>query len=226
MSMMSPVPVRSLAAWIMTIALIAGCGTAPSPMPSTRPAATAGPTPSPTDFLPGAAAGLWRPAPLPVTPAFNAPLEAACREAEPEIDTLPTAVVDARGQGLATLVFADNTRGFTCRVALEAGDAAPDVQAVDVPPDPVGEEGIDILRYDLERATPGDTRTLMVGRVGSRGRAVLASFDDESEVRAAVGGGWYAMWWPSSTEAATVAAVNNAMVVIGDAVPSGPPSEP
>ena len=56
-------------------------------------------------------------------------------------------------------------------------------------------------------------------------RCVVAGFPDESEVEAAKGGGWWAMWWPGSETTITIAALNRQSLAIDSLAPDGPPSE-
>jgi hypothetical protein len=179
-------------------------------------------------FLAEAAAGSWRPAALPVTAGFLDRTEAACVAAEPELEGLPVSVRELRGEDHVALIFGEAggaPGSYLCRGSLEATTAAElDVVALGAPAEPVGDEELDLVRYESLTDDEGDTRIVAIGRVGRLVDRVVAGFPDESEVEAAKGGGWWAMWWPGSETTITIAAVNRQSLAIDSLAPDGSPT--
>jgi hypothetical protein len=141
-------------------------------------------------------------------------------------------VLDARGEGEITVVFADQKAAAVCHAKVaEDGSATADARQVRGYPDPAPaaqELGV----HDLEtiEATTG-SRTVLVGQVGADVARVAAQFDDATWSNATMAGGWYAMWWPGGNPVLTVAAVNRRSEAVdgfapgpspkGSAAPSG-----
>jgi hypothetical protein len=227
---------RALGVAALVVLLLMGCdgAAAPSSAAAGRPSGSAAsPTPpraaaSPTDFLQAAARGAWRPRALEPGDILLRRLEMACATAEPAADRLPVVLREVRGEGRATVIFGEadgDGPAFLCGGTLDATtEAEVDLVTLDAGPEPIPEEGIDIVRYEVVVDGSGDSRTVLVGRVGRAALRVLALFPDESEVEGIKGGGWYAMWWPGSVPTDVVAAVDRRHVVIGDIAPSTPPS--
>jgi hypothetical protein len=198
------------------VVVVAACTiatpTAPpnEPGPSTAPGvATPLATPDVTAVAEDAVFGQWRRAPAHPTPAIAQAAEAACRE-QGAVGTLPLVVLDARGEGEITVVFADPKAAALCHAKIaEDGSATADARKVRGYPDaaPASQKlGI----HDLESIddTTG-ARTVLVGRVGPDVARVAAQFDDATWSNATMAGGWYAMWWPGRDPVLTVAAVSS-----------------
>ncbi len=179
-----------------------------TPTPTTTPLAT----PRPTNQLESLSSGAWRPKPVTVHLADVGTLRGVCGSGAPAVREAELVLADVRGDRQLTLVFvtAAGDAAWVCR-----GTASGDVQvyAVEVPSQPVGDDGIDALLYRRLGDADG-TRTLLAGRVGPVARDVIAAFDDESYVWGAEGGGWYAMWWPGAAEAANVSSVDGRNLVL------------
>jgi hypothetical protein len=217
---------RALAVLIGAMAVVVGCGEATisgTPSPKATAAAPATPLPSPTDFFAEAAIGPWRPRPLPPPHGFADRVDVTCRAAEPAIGQRTRVVVDLRGKNRLLFIFADSSSAFACYAPADA-TLASDVTAfpLEVPPEPIGESAIDVVRYEIVQGEGEEAYSVLIGRVGLRAFRVLAGFADESEVEGAKGGGWYAMWWPGPTQFDGVAAVDQRNIVMGDA-PAVPP---
>jgi hypothetical protein len=196
-----------------------------TPTPSLSPIATTQETalPTPSDFLDVAARAPWRPDPLRPPTGFAPQADVLCRAAEPRIGEATRVLTDVRGEGRLVFVFADATAAFGCYAPIDANLAA-DVQAfpLDTPADPIAQGAIDIVLYEVAHGYDGAAFRVLMGRVGRDAVRVVSSFDDESEVEATKGGGWYAMWWLGPTEMATVAALDARSTVIS-AVPAPAP---
>jgi catechol 2,3-dioxygenase-like lactoylglutathione lyase family enzyme len=195
-----------------------GATTAPATRASGRP--TLAP-PDPSAVAEEAAFGTWRPAPITPTPALATKIEDACR-ADATVGDLPLRVLDARGLGLATLVFADADGAVLCRAAVDqpGGTVSVVVRAVAgsagaTPPED-GKLGIHDLEVVDETSTP---RVVLVGTVGDGTHGVGINHDDATWTKARMENGWYAVWWPLAKEAIGVAASNSRNIVIDSFAP-------
>jgi hypothetical protein len=219
---------RKVTTSLLALLVVAGCGGPDvNPSPTVPPASE---TPQPSDDV-AALTGPWRPAPVTIGEELEANLAAACiAEAEPDVgvavDTLPVALVDARGDGRATVILADDFAAVLCETLIAADglgvtvDPGP-ARLVPDAVDPVEGDQLRIISYTAidEASAP---RTQVIGRVGQQAFEVIASFDDESEVYAAKATGWFAAWWPGAVDAATIAAVDRQNLVIASApIPDG-----
>ena len=85
--------------------------------------------PGPTEVAFGQILGAWRPAPIRLGDPQIAVISDACaatareRLGEPEAN-LPTALVDARGENVATAILADDERAIECRVRIDSAGGA------------------------------------------------------------------------------------------------------
>ncbi|MEW6223853.1 MAG: hypothetical protein AB1627_04420 [Chloroflexota bacterium] len=215
------------AAIILAAALVlAGCGGEPATpgaptATATASTARASQPPDPSAAARDAAFGAWRRAPIRPTPEFAAAVETACR-AEPPVGALPLAVLDARGEGRATLVFDDGATAVVCRADVGAdGSAAVVARETDRAPDATPPPDRALGTYDLE-LVDGETGsyTLLVGQVGGGVHDVAVNFDaDAAWSTAAMSNGWYAIWWPGAAPAIGVAASDSRNVVITSFTP-------
>jgi hypothetical protein len=208
----------------VVVLLLTGCELSVEPPATTQPSepgSTAAPSPSAAssaDRAFGALTGVWRPGPWPLQGTL-AQVNAAdehCRAAEPAIGQAPAVLTDVRGDHQVLFVFAEASDAWACLATGESSDAG--VWVLEPPSEPIGDENLDLLLYETLTDQTGDVRTVAVGRVGRAGIRVVASFDDESEVEATKGGGWWTMWWPTDLDAATVAVQDRQSIAI-DALP-------
>lgn len=201
--------------------LAAGCG-GPSPSgvvagqtPGTDAAEiTPRPTPDPTAVADAALFGRWRRAPVTPSPAIAGAAEAACRTQD-GVGTLPLRVLDARGEGQLTLVFADDAATMVCHgVAADDRTVTADARAIEglanAEPPAEGHLGA----HDIEVVeAPSGARVVVVGRVADVPEVGI-SFDDATWGEATIADGWYVAWWPQVSLALSVASVDRRNVVI------------
>jgi hypothetical protein len=211
--------------------LVAACGPQGSesaPGGTVAPSAHASTPPDPEAALAAVVTGPWRPAPGVPVESLVDPVIAACRAATvPSVDTtrakvgdLPVAVVDVRGGGRVSVVFADPAHAVVCQAPLDDA-SAPVVRALRwqkaTAPSP-GPKSITIKLLEvIDEATA--PRSLLVGEVGSQAFAVKDTFADDSHIQASMGGGWYVMWWPGADVPTVVSAVDNRSIAIGGVHP-------
>jgi hypothetical protein len=175
--------------------------------------------PDPTAVANEASFGRWRPAPIRPSSAVATQLEAACR-ADTLVGDAPLAVLDARGEGLFTLVFAGDAPAL-CRATMADPDATPVVvvRAIVDGATPAAEPehlgGRDLEPVDAETRP----RNVLVGRVGDGVPEVSVNHDDATWTDASIGNGWYAVWWPIQKEAIAVAAVDRRNTVMDSYAP-------
>jgi hypothetical protein len=214
---------------LLVAALLASCGSAPSATPTPTLEPSSAPTPTPTaQIAVDLALGPWRSHPIPIASEVIAPLEAACREAEPAIGDLPLAVADLRGVRLSTLVFGDDTSdGYACRMDVESPSPPIGILALDVPDGPA--DGIDTAWYG-SIVEPDATRMVAIGRVGPISQphqtlggpipsSVVAGLDGERFVWATYANGWYALWWPTIEPVLDIAVLNSRNEVLDSVEP-------
>jgi hypothetical protein len=206
--------------------LFAGCALLPSPSPS-----DASPDGSPVGLLESAEpvssavplvqlVGQWLAAPLPIGDPQIAVISDACALAArdqlgaAEAD-LPTALVDARGEGFATAILADDTRAIQCLARLDGAGTARIDSVERLAPSAVRTVGDDAIGLtslvQLEDREGG--RTFLLGRIGANAIEVKAVLDDKSEVIATHANGWYAAWWPSQHPATAIHATDGGQQV-------------
>ncbi|HXI45291.1 MAG TPA: hypothetical protein VNH13_03235, partial [Candidatus Acidoferrales bacterium] len=114
---------RALAGAItLASTVLAGCDVgvgSPTVPPDTFEATDAPVATVPTDPALAAAVGPWRRVPYKADPAFGVPFISGCEAAEPAIGDTPALVVDVRGRGWITVVFASGTKAFLCRTTVD-----------------------------------------------------------------------------------------------------------
>jgi len=225
------------------IVVLAGCALVPAPSPGTsEPTATtsASAPPDGLSFVPpsstspegsaalGTVLGPWQPDRLPLGDPQIAVISDACAAAardqlgEAEAD-LPTAVVDARGLGLATAILADDARAIECLVAIDGSGASRVDSVIRLAPSlskPVNDTSIAIVSLVDAEDLPGG-RTVVIGRAGADASGVSLPFAGGPTVGASVGGGWYVAWWPGQRRPATIDAADATGLVLASA---GPPA--
>ncbi len=212
-------------AWLAAVLFVSSaCAPGPEPIASGRPASgvrTPPPTPDVAAQADAATFGRWRPAPIRPSTAVAAAGEAACRTRD-EVAALPLRVLDARGVGLLTMVFADDASAVLCRAEVaEDGSATAEARPVAGygPKTGTPEEGT-LGIHDLEvLQSSSGARTVVVGQVGDGVHSVGVNFDDATWSTAAMAGGWYATWWPGTAKALGVAASDLRSVVMDSYAP-------
>jgi hypothetical protein len=190
--------------------LVGGCAFLPSLVSSPSPG-SGGPEapglesvePVSSDVPLAQVVGDWLAIPLPLGDPQIAVVSDACALAArnqlgaAEAD-LPTAVVDARGEGFATAILADDTRAIQCLARVDGagtaridsvGRLAPSTVAA------VADQKIGLTSL-LQFEDREGGRMFLLGRVGLNASEVKAVLEDKSEVIASLANGWYAAWWP------------------------------
>ena len=213
---------RLLIALVATVALAAcgpsdgsatpGVGQA-SNEPSDQPIATV-----PADPALAAALGPWRRVPYQADPSFGVPFVAGCRAAEAGIGSMPAKVVDVRGRGWITALFASDTAAFLCRTTVDDPTHPVEVRAVAVPGGSVVGDQIDLALWTGVRIAP-ETITYAVGRVGPVPAEVIGGFVDQTFVFATHENGWWVAWWPPQAASDGFAAVDNSHLVLNNVKP-------
>jgi hypothetical protein len=215
---MRPAP-RLILVAAACLAAVGCAGPAPSVVTVRTPLVDAGevspiPTPDPTAVADTGVFGRWRRAPVTPSRAVAHAAETACR-AQDGVGQLPMRVLDARGEGLLTLIFADDATTLACHAAVaDDGTVIADVRAVeglaDAQPPAEGHLGA----HDMEIINgPSGARVVIVGRVADVPEVGI-SFDDSTWGKATIADGWYAAWWPQASVALSVASVDRRSVVI------------
>jgi hypothetical protein len=212
---------------LVALVTLVGCGPADrSPTPPDATEAVDSPSPAlPTDPATALLLGPWRPSPVELPDELRSSAEYVCRNPEnpavvAAMEDLPLAVADARGDGLASLIFADESVAFECRVKLEMVGAGLGATILAPParlaPGDLPHDEITIVS-DSRLEDDGGQRTILIGRVDPEPFRVVASFDDETEVVASHGNGWYTAWWPGLDRPGGVAAVDSRSLVVTSA---------
>ncbi len=209
---------------------VAGCTMATEPAGPVRTArpeksfapivATPLPTPDVDAIADAAVFGKWRRAPAYPTPKVRETSVAACREQE-VVGDLPLKVLDARGEGEVTIVFADDSAAALCFAkATREGTATAAARPVAGYPETKALDPEKLGVHDKEIIDAGaGSRFVVVGRVGDKVHDVGASFDDWTWGKASMAGGWYAIWWPGSEPALTIAASDARSIAIDGFTP-------
>ena len=208
-------------------AILGGCTLVQPPPPSgVAPEASVVESfaPEPTQVEFGPLIGAWRPAPIKLGDPQVAVISDACAAmARAELGeaeaNLPTALVDARGENVATAILADEERAIECRARIDGQGGVTIDRVTRLAPSAVAPvEGAKLTVSSLVEVPDreGD-RMILVGRVGPDAFQVKLGFDDDTEVFASSANGWYAAWWPGHARASAIVAVDNRSLVIGTA---------
>ena len=218
----------SAAASVALAASVVGCGLVspdtPSAPPSANPTSSAAALPS--DPVSNQLLGPWRRRSVPLPDDLLSSATFVCKNPDDEVvraalADMPVAVVDARGNGLASIIFADDHAAFECRVKLEMVGSALGATILEppswlAPSDAPADGAISIVSNGSVDDDAG-SRSVLIGRVGPGAARVVAGFDDATEVEAAQGNGWYTAWWPGLDRPGAVAAVDSRSVATGSA---------
>jgi hypothetical protein len=169
--------------------------------------------------------GPWRPAPLAIDQATIAAAGDVCQDARkvggPDMAPLDQlAVVDARGSGRLTLLYAGAGRSFMqCDLRVDARGELSMAGGWSQ-----NEAGPDLLlaQDDVVVVQSGgvlgdvDLASSVSGRIGPAVAGVQLVFADGSVVRASIGGGWFTAWWPTDEVAFVVQAFDAAGTKIAE----------
>lgn len=215
--------------------VVTGCNAGPRPSDSAGSmaiVADGSPEPDPSDGLTSQVVGAWRRSPIDLDDRHIAIISDACSVAareqlgEAEAD-LPTALVDARGEGVATAILADDLAAIQCFVHLDETALIATVDSV-ARLSTTATAAVNPARItvaNMTRATDlAGGRTIAFGRVGPDAFAVTLGFDDGLIHTATSADGWWSMWWPGSARASGYSAVDARDVVI-DSVRDAPVGE-
>ncbi len=179
--------------------------------------------PDPSDILTTQLVGAWRRSPIDLDDTHTAIISDACSLAareqlgEAEAD-LPTALIDARGGGVATAILADDLAAIQCFVHFDETTQIATVDSVarlsTSATAAADAAGITVANVTHANDIPGG-RTIAFGRVGPDAFAVKLGFDDGLVHTAASADGWWSMWWPGVARASGYSAVDARNLVIG-----------
>ena len=179
--------------------------------------------PDPSDALTTQLVGGWRRSPIDLDDTHIAIISDACSLAareqlgEDEAD-LPTALIDARGGGVATAILADDLAAIQCFVHFDETARIATVDSV-ARLSTTATAAVDTARITVANVTRATDlaggRTVAFGRVGPNAFAVKLGFDDSLVHTAASAGGWWSMWWPGVARASAYSAVDARNLVIG-----------
>lgn len=221
-------PLAALSIAMVTLTGCADSAPATAEAPTDAPASAA-PTRTrdtapidPIAFADEATYGAWRRSPVDPTPKYAAAVEDACR-ADPAVKDLPLVVLDARGEGRAILVFADDKAAVSCTADDDqSGTIAVEAHAVPgyAKAKPPAKAHLGIHELTTVEAG-GSTYSAIVGQYEPTGvMGVSANFDgDAAWYTAAADNGWYAIWWPGKSRPLGVATSSNRNEVIDSYAP-------
>jgi hypothetical protein len=215
---------RCLVIVVASIVAIGACSPVEPPPSGPTPdgSGVASSPPEPTEVAFEQVVGAWRPAPIRLGDPQIAVISDACAATardqlgEPEAN-LPTALVDARGENVATAILADDERAMECRVRIDSAGGVTVDRVIRLAPSAVAavaDTRIGLTSFVQVPDREGD-RMLVVGRVGPKAFGVKLGFDDDTEVFASSANGWYAAWWPGHARASAIVAVDNKSLVVG-----------
>jgi len=203
----------------IAIVAIAGCS---STVPPTAPDGSVAAPGSPGAESPEVEAqilGGWRRSPIDLADSQIAIVSDACADAarktlgEAEAN-LPTAVIDARGEGFATAILSDGDLSIVCMAQI--GDGGATVVSVDrlsrLTTEPQDGASVSVVEIDQLDDRAGG-RTIAYGRVGPDAAEIELRFDGADPVTAARAEGWWAAWWRGVPPVRTISGV--------ESVPSG-----
>jgi hypothetical protein len=210
---------------VVALAVVLVVGGCDAPEPTTEPSspaplASADPSAAAVDLL----FGEWRPVALPVDQNLAEAMAFVCaRTADQDLEAamqhVPVALVDARGDGLVSVILADEHVAFECRLKLEKIGKELTSTMIGAPArlDPGAIAPLEDTALSVVSQTRVDedagSRTILIGRVGPKAYRVVAGFNDESEVTASKGNGWFYAWWPGTTGIGGISSLDNKSLV-------------
>ena len=201
--------------------VVAGCdagGGSPTAPPDTFEATDAPVATVPADPALAAAVGPWRRVPFKADPAFGVRYISGCTAAEPAIGATPAVVVDVRGRGWITVVFASDSKAFLCRTTVDDPSHPVEVRAMTVPSGTLADDDIDLALWTTVQIG-AETITYAAGRVGSVPVEVIGGFVDQTFVFATHADGWWVAWWPPQVASDGFAATDKGHVVLNNVKP-------
>ena len=218
----------SVALTVSLALLVAGCAFVPALLRSPSPGSASPEAPGIESVEPvssdvplGQVVGGWLAAPLQLgDPQIAVVSDACATAARTELGdadaNLPTALVDVRGEGLATAIMADDERAIQCLARIDGAGVARVDSVERLAPSavaPVADTEIGLTSMvGLDDRDGG--RMLVLGRIGPAASQVKLALDDKTEVLASSADGWYAAWWPGQTRATVIGAVDNGSQVV------------
>lgn len=223
------------------LAIVAtGCGPL-LPSPNASPGSAGPPAPPPTASSEGGSpipepradlidqlVGPWREDPIELDDTQTAIISDACAAAARELlgqaeSDLPTALVDARGEGFATAILADDLLAIECLARTDGRTANVDaVWRLSQTRTALIDGPKATLARLVEEEDRDGGRIVAFGRFGPEATGVTLGFPDGSEVVASTDLGWWAAWWPSNVRPVTIAAVDGSGTAVGGVtVPPG-----
>ena len=208
--------------------LVIGCGSTPAPSAAVHPSETVEAImPLPSDAITGQLGGPWRRSPIVLDEPHIAIVSDACavaaREELGETEAnLPTAVVDARGEGFVTAILADDLDAIECLARLDETGLIATVDSVarlsTVATAPVDGTKFSVASLIHLDDRPGG-RTVAFGRIGPAADSAKVGFDDASVILGSSADGWWAMWWQGTVRASSYSAVDKSDIVVGNTKP-------
>jgi hypothetical protein len=219
--------------------LVGGCGS-----PGPTPPASSGGLVAPVDGSDAPAAaldpaamarlgGAWQARPVALDDAHVAIVSDACAaKARTDLGeteaNLPTALVDARGEGLVSVIMADDLNATLCLARFDATFAAASVISIDrlTAGATAALEGSVITLFGLAPLDdrPGG-RTFAIGRIGSAVTGARVQLADGTAGVASTGDGWWTVWWPGSIRAKAFEVADASGAIPGAAMPPAVPFE-
>jgi hypothetical protein len=226
-------PARRLLTLLTVAALGFGACSTTSPSPSDaappdgssdQPAAVDSIPPDAGPVILGQLGGEWRRDPIVLDEHHIGVISDACAAAARDQlgaveGDLPTAMIDARGAGFATVILSDGDVSVDCAATIDdAGAVAVSGVHRLAVTSSEPQDGASISVSQVARDGDGDrARTVAWGRVGPGAAKVELGFADGSTIRAARNEGWWAAWWPGATAATSITALDADSAVKGTA---------
>lgn len=194
------------AALIAIVLVVVGCGTDEALISASPSSSRPTPLPDPAAIALKNLMGAFRPKAVAVNEDVAAVVRDACLAAADPVLSFglkdqPVVLAEGRGLGLVSLILADDDAAFECRATItEDGTSATAIEPPSrLDPNLTSQPEIDeVSLVSQTRLTdPATTRTIVIGRVGPKAEAVGVTFNDETEVVAALASGWFLAWWPT-----------------------------
>lgn len=169
--------------------------------------------------------GPWTPSPVALRADAIAWIDPVCRDEstnkgfETAIGALPLVVVDGRGDGVVTAIFASENRFAACRAMYdETGGAAFETDPVKPVLAAVGNEHLTVVELATRQSLRTD-RTFVVGRVVDTAATVRVRLSNAVELDASIANRWFAAWWPGAAAATEISALDRQGKRLGSVLP-------
>ncbi len=221
--------VRRPALTFLAIALIGGaCANTPGPSDGAQPTTTdASAGTEPTGPLTAELIGPWQASPIVLDDPHIAILSDACAAAAratlgTAAGELPTAVVDARGEGLVIAIMADDLDAIECLAHFDRAGSQATVDSVDLLSAttlvPAADAGMTVASMVTEADRPSG-RTVAFGRIGTTAASTRIGINGAAVVNGTDAEGWWAAWWQGAVLPTSLSALDAQGTVIGSATP-------